>query len=146
MLAGPESPGSRLISEIMSTATLSISDELCDEVEDLIRQDLPERPYQNFFEKHPSLLDPLASSVVPRQALAELWKTDFVIKRFDEQYLFVELEKPHDVLFTRYPQPGEALAHALGQVLSWFAWVVESHRLFVAWNPETGPTLTWVQD
>ena len=94
-----------------------------DEAEDLIRQNLLERPYQEFFEKNPSLLDPLASTVVPRQALADLWKTDFVIKRFDEQYLFVELEKPRDVLFTDYPQPSPALAHALGQVLSWFAWV-----------------------
>jgi hypothetical protein len=123
MLSGVNSPSSQMISDIMSTATLSISDELCDEAEDLIRQNLLERPYQEFFEKNPSLLDPLASTVVPRQVLADMWKTDFVIKRFDEQYLFVELEKPRDVLFTAYPQPSPALAHALGQVLSWFAWV-----------------------
>ena len=123
LLRTEDSPSNRLISEIMSTATLSISDELCNEAEDLIRQNLLEKSYQDFFEKNPSLLDPLASSVVPRQALADLWKTDFVIRRFDEQYLFVELEKPRDVLFTDYPQPSSALAHALGQVLSWFAWV-----------------------
>jgi len=122
-LLRPESPGAQLISEIMSTATLSVSDELCDQADDLIRQDLLERPYQQFFEKNPSLLDPLASVVVPRQALADLWKTDFVIKRFDEQYLFVEIEKPRDTLFTSYPQPSPALAHAMGQVMSWFAWV-----------------------
>jgi hypothetical protein len=109
LLSRDETPGSKLIADIMSTATLSISDELCDEAEDLIRQNLLEKPYQEFFEEHPSLLDPLASSVVPRQALADLWKTDFVIKRFDEQYLFVELEKPRDVLFTQYPQPSPAL-------------------------------------
>jgi hypothetical protein len=118
MLTKNDSPGVRLVSEVMSTATLSISDELCDQAADQINQDLLEKPYQEFFEQNPSLLDPLASSIVPRQALADLWKTDFVIKRFDEQYLFVELEKPRDNLFTMYPQPSPALSHALGQVMS----------------------------
>ncbi|MEP6636361.1 MAG: Shedu immune nuclease family protein [Acidobacteriota bacterium] len=123
MLSRDDSPGAQLISEIMSTATLSVSDELCDQADDLIRQDLLEKAYQQFFEKNPALLDPLASFVVPRQALADLWKTDFVIRRFDEQYLFVEFEKPRDPLFTRYPQPSPPLAHAIGQVMSWFAWI-----------------------
>ena len=123
LLTPADSPGARLISEVMSTATLSVSDELCDQAADLIERDLLEKPHQEFFERNPSLLDPLASSIVPRQALADLWKTDFVIRRFDEHYLFVELEKPRDQLFTTYPQPSPALSHALGQVMSWFAWV-----------------------
>jgi len=55
-----------------------------------------------------------------------MWRTDFVIRRFDDQYVFVELEKPRDVLFTSYPQPSASLSHALGQVLSWFAWVEDN--------------------
>ena len=122
-LMSGESPETTLVSEIMATATLSISDEICNEAEDLVRQDLLEKVYQDFFEQHPALLDPLASSVVPRQNLADLWKTDFVVKRFDDQYLFVELEKPRDSLFSNYPQPSCAFSHALGQVMSWFAWI-----------------------
>ena len=119
-------PESRLIWDLMGSATLQISDELCNEAEDLIQKDLDEAAYQAFFEQHPALLDPLAATTVPRQVLAEMWKTDFVIRRFDDQYVFVELEKPKDSLFTGYPQPSASLSHALGQVLSWFAWVEDN--------------------
>ncbi len=112
--------------EGIASATLHISDELCNEAQQLIEKDLQETEYQRFLEAHPALLDPLAAEVVPRRALADLWKTDFVIKRFDNQYVFVELEKPRDRLFTQYPQPSKELAHSLGQVLSWFAWVEDN--------------------
>src|SRR5690348_9871639 len=98
LLENKDAEGRKLISEILATATLSISDELCADAENMIKQDLDERHYQRFFEDHPVLLDPLAASIVPRQALAEMWKTDFVIRRFDDQYVFVELEKPRDNL------------------------------------------------
>ena len=49
-----------------------------------------------------------------------------MIRRFDDQYVFVELEKPRDALFTAYPQPSASLSHALGQVFSWFAWVEDN--------------------
>jgi hypothetical protein len=110
----------------MATATLQVSDELCNEAADLVAKDLNEAEYQRFFEKHPALLDPLAATIVPRQVLAEIWRTDFVIRRFDDQYVFVELEKPRDALFTTYPQPSASLSHALGQVFSWFAWVEDN--------------------
>lgn len=121
-----DSPASKLVWEIMATATLQVSEELCNEAADLVQRDLNETEYQNFFELHPALLDPLAASVVPRQALAEMWKTDFVVRRFDDQYVFIELEKPRDPLFTAYPQPSAVLSHALGQVFSWFAWVEDN--------------------
>jgi hypothetical protein len=114
----PDSEASKLIWGLMGSATLQISGELCNEAADLIHQDLTEAEYQRFFEQHPALLDPLAASAVPRQALGEMWRTDFVIRRFDDQYVFVELEKPRDALFTAYPQPSASLAHALGQVPS----------------------------
>jgi hypothetical protein len=123
VLEGRDSPAAKLIWDIMGSATLQISDELCSQAADLIQQDLNEGEYQVFFERHPALLDPLAASIVPRQALGEMWRTDFVIQRFDDQYVFVELEKPRDALFTAYPQPSASLSHALGQVFSWFAWV-----------------------
>lgn len=112
--------------DAIASATLHISDELCSEAQKLIDQDLPEKAYQDFFEAHPALVDPLAAQVIPRQALGEMWRTDFVIKRFDNQYVFVELEKPSDSVFTKYPQPSASLSHALGQALSWFAWVEDN--------------------
>jgi hypothetical protein len=123
---GKDSPASELVWGLMASATLQISEELCNEAGDLVGRDLDENDYQAFFEKHPALLDPLAASIVPRQALGEMWRTDFVIRRLDDQYVFVELEKPRDALFTQYPQPSATLSHAIGQVLSWFTWVEDN--------------------
>jgi hypothetical protein len=48
------------------------------------------------------------------------------VRRFDGEYIFVEIEKPRDRIFTDYPQPSAALSHALAQVLSWFSWVEDN--------------------
>lgn len=116
----------RLVLHAIAKGTLAITDQLCAELTNLITQDLPERRYQDFFQQHPALLDPLASSVVPLQNFGEMWRTDFVIRRLDNQYIFVEIEKPQDTAFTAYPQPSVALSHALAQVLNWFVWVEDN--------------------
>jgi Domain of unknown function (DUF4263) len=92
----------------------------------LIRRDLPERAYQEYFERHPALIDPLASSIIERQHMGEMWRSDFVIRRLDDQYIFVEIERPQDNPFTSYPHPSARLSHALGQVLNWFVWVEDN--------------------
>jgi hypothetical protein len=121
-----DSEGQSLLLELTRDAKLQLHDLICGNLERLIAQDLPERVFQGFLETHPTVLDPAACEVVPRQNLAELWRTDFVVRRLDDRYIFVEVEKPQDRLFTQYPQPSTALSHALGQVLSWFTWVEDN--------------------
>ena len=115
-----------LMLEIVVQGTLNISDTLCYQLEVLIGSNFPERKYQEFFEKCPAFIDPLASSIVERQHMGEMWRSDFVIRRLDDQYIFVEIEKPQDSPFTSYPHPSAALSHALGQVLNWFIWVEDN--------------------
>jgi hypothetical protein len=119
-------PAVNLVIESVVQGTLNISDAICHELEVLIASDLPERVYQEFFEKNPALIDPLSSSIVERQHMGEEWHSDFVIRRLDDQYIFVEIEKPQDSPCTNYPHPSAALSHALGQVLNWFAWVEDN--------------------
>lgn len=114
------------IIDLISEATLRVNLEACEKFEALVGKGDPERVYQEFLEQHPAMIDPMASEVVPRQALAEVWKSDFVIRRLDGEYTFVEIEKPQDVLFTAYPQPAEPLSHAMGQLLNWFIWVEDN--------------------
>jgi len=111
---------------LIARSSLKITESMLKDLHDLIHTDLPEADYQKFFEEHPALLDPMASEIVPRQALGEMWKTDFVIRRFDDEYLMVEIEKPSDVLFTGYPHPSGSLSHALGQIMNWFVWVEDN--------------------
>jgi hypothetical protein len=126
-----------LIIESIARSALQISDPLCDELESMIGRGLAERAYQSWFEAHPAFLDPLASSVVERQPLAEKWKTDFVIRRLDDEYLLVEIEKPQDSPFTAYPRPTRSLSHALAQILNWFAWL-EDHISYAQANDFPG--------
>lgn len=122
--SGPS--GIDIVLKAISRGTLRISEPICDELESLITEDRPESECQQFFEKNPALIDPLASSIVDRQYLGAEWKTDFVIRRLDDEYIFVEIEKPQDQPCTGYPHPSGALSHAIGQILNWFVWIEDN--------------------
>ena len=47
----------------------------------------------NFLKTNPVFLDPLANVVIPKQQLANEMTTDFVIRRLDNEYIVVEIEK-----------------------------------------------------
>ena len=110
----------------IAKSSLKISEDVCDRLEQLVAEHLPEQAYQEFFQEHPALLDPMASSIVDRQYLADMFQTDFVIRRLDDEYVLVEIEKPSDRPLTRYPQPSAALSHALGQVVAWLSWIEDN--------------------
>ncbi len=63
-----------LLSDIIGRSILRVSDQICDELQELISQDRPESVYQKFLEQHPAILDPLASSVIPGKVLGEMYK------------------------------------------------------------------------
>ena len=121
-----ENPATDLILRLVVQGSLNLNELMSEEFRLLIDQDLNEAVYQEFLSTHPALIDPLASTIVDRQALAEIWKSDFVIRRLDNEYVFVELEKPRDNPCTNYPQPSAALSHAIGQVINWFVWVEDN--------------------
>jgi hypothetical protein len=63
---------------------------------------------------------------VPLQHLAEVHDTDFVIRRLDDEYTLIEIEKAKDKPFTEYPQPSASLSHGLAQVFQRFTWVEDN--------------------
>jgi len=115
-----------LVWDLLTKSVLNLTNADLQRLQELVNQDLDEREYQHFLETHPVILDPVASSIVPRQTLADVHGTDFVIRRLDDEYTLVEIEKARDRPFTDYPQPSAPLSHALAQVFQWFSWVEDN--------------------
>lgn len=111
---------------IISDATIKISLQLIKDFEELIRGDYNEEIYQTFLQLHPIFIDPLASIVIAKQSLGRELVTDFVIKRLDNEYITVEIEKPQDDIFTRGNNFTAKFTHAFGQVLDFHEWI-DSH-------------------
>ena len=78
---------------------------------------------QQYLTRHPVLLDPLAASVHPKQRLGLEHATDFAVRSHDDQWTLVEIERPHDRLFTKKGDFLARFTHALRQVLDFQTWV-----------------------
>ncbi len=111
------------IYEIMMSGAIKLSSALIQQFGDMIEQEFREEEYQLFLKKHPVFLDALAADVIPKQALGIEMVTDFVLRRYDNKYILVEIEKPHDRLFTKNNNFTSKFTHALGQVLDFQQWV-----------------------
>jgi hypothetical protein len=102
---------------------IRITESLLQEFESLVARDESEEVYQKFLADHPVFLDPLASEVIPKQRLGSQYITDFVVRRLDNKYLLVEIEKPQDAVFTVGNDFSAKFSHALGQILDFQQWV-----------------------
>lgn len=108
---------------MITDSTIRISKRLLGEYEQLLYSGDREETYQVFLENHPVLLDPLASEVFSKQSLGVEFKSDFVVKRLDNEYIVVEIEKPQDAIFTKSNNFSAPFSHALGQVVDFLEWV-----------------------
>jgi hypothetical protein len=111
---------------VSADAAIWLTQTLVDEFAALIAQQAPEADYQAFLQAHPVLLDPLAAEVLPTAPLGLEFKTDFVLRRHDDRYVVVEIEKPHDSLLTSKHDLTAAFTHAVGQVLDFQQWVADN--------------------
>jgi Shedu protein SduA, C-terminal len=109
--------------QIFSDTTIKLTRNLIAEFESLIDEEHSEEVYQRFLAANPVLIDPLASEIVPKQRLGIEFVTDFVVRRLDNRYLLVEIEKPHDKLFTAASDFSSAFTHAIGQIVDFQEWV-----------------------
>jgi hypothetical protein len=75
-----------------------------------------ERAFQAFFTEHPQVLDPLAAEIWTQPSLHGAQKPDFVIRRFDNSYVAVEIETPAKQLVTLDNQMSAYVTHAVAQV------------------------------
>jgi hypothetical protein len=105
---------------------IRITEALLVQFDSLIKREESEERYQNFLTMHPVFLDPLAAKVIPKSRLGSDHVTDFAIRRLDNKYVLVEIEKPHDPIFTASDDFSAKFTHALGQILDFQQWV-DSH-------------------
>ena len=109
--------------QVFAESSIKITRRVVDDFEQLVNDDLLEKPYQDYLAQHPVLIDPLAAQVIDRQRLGLELTTDFVIRRLDNEYILVEIEKPRDPIFTSKNDLTSQFHHAFEQVLGFQAWV-----------------------
>lgn len=115
--------------DMMTSGVIKLSRPLLQQFDEMINQNLREEDYQVFLKRHPVFLDPLSADVIPKQKLGIEMVTDFVLKRYDNKYILVEIEKPQDRLFTLTNDFTAEFTHAFGQVLDFQQWV-DSHAAY----------------
>jgi hypothetical protein len=113
----------RSVFEIFAESSIKITRRVMDDFEQLIEGNLLEQRYQEYLAEHPVLIDPLAAQIIDRQRLGLELTTDFVVRRLDNEYILVEIEKPRDAIFTSRNDFTAEFNHAFGQVLGFQAWV-----------------------
>ena len=114
------------LARLLSESSISLTMPLISRFEAMIVDDtLPEHSYQEFLAKHPVFLDPLAAETIDRHRLGDDLVTDFVIRRHDNRYLAVEIEKPRDRVFTRRGDLSAPFTHTFGQVVDFIGWLDE---------------------
>lgn len=82
-----------------------------------------EEDCQKYLFKHPVLIDSLAKEIIPKQKLGSDYITDFVIRKYNDEYVLVEIEKPSTPIFTKSNDFTYQFSHALGQVIDFQEWV-----------------------
>lgn len=112
-----------IVFEVFTEPAIQITNRLIVAFEILISEKDSEEVYQRFLTKNPGFIDPLASEVIPKQKLGLEHVTDFVIRRLDDEYILVEIEKPQDTIFTGANDFTARFTHAYGQVLGFQEWV-----------------------
>lgn len=112
--------------EFFSEATIKLTRSIINDFNKLVNEIHEEEIYQKFLSQHPVLIDPIASVIIPKQKLGIEFITDFVIKRLDNEYLVVEIEKPQDRIFTENNDFTAKFNHAVGQIFDFQSWI-EQH-------------------
>jgi len=112
-----------VIFEVFTEPAIKITSRLIKKLELLISEAHPEEVYQQFLSNNPVFIDPLASRVIPKQKFGLEHITDFVVRRLDNEYILVEIEKPQDAIFTSGDDLTAKFTHAYGQVIDFQGWV-----------------------
>jgi hypothetical protein len=87
-----------------------------------------EATFQQFFERFPQLLDPMAYQVWPQPDLHGFKEPDFVIRRTDNSYLIVEIETPAKALVTGALQMSAQATQAITQAMQYRTFLMERFK------------------
>lgn len=103
---------------------LVINQQLINEFEKMVNSpDEREETIQKFLFENPIFIDPLAIEIRSKHELGNEFKTDFVIKRLNDEYVLVEIEKTTDKIFTQKGVFHSQLTEATAQVRDFQAWI-----------------------
>jgi hypothetical protein len=121
---GAGSSTSELFLSMFVDARLVINELLLEQFSRLL-DSAPDREEElhRFLVEHPILLDPLALEVRSKHELGDDFVTDFVVKRFNDEYVLVEIEKSTDRLFTSSGRLHSQLTDAVSQVRDFQSWI-----------------------
>ncbi len=104
----------------VATRWMAVGEAVLDAYELLIEQHpADETHFQAFLTRHPQLLDPMAIEVWPTPDLHGSQKPDFVVRRSDDSYLIVEIEKPAKPIVTNGGQLTAEVTQAEQQVVNY---------------------------
>lgn len=111
---------------VLSDATLRISDRLIEHFEEILQAPEREEEYQQFFTKNPVFINPLASRLISKHKLGDDFITDYVLETLTGEYIAVEIEKPSDPIFTKANDFSSQFTHAFGQVIDFIGWLEQN--------------------
>lgn len=120
----------------LATRRLAIGRPTLNEYEQLIiNSPDDEAAFQVFFERHPQLLDPMASALWPHPNLAGARAPDFIVRRTDDTYIVVEIETPSKMIVTGANQLSAQATQAVAQAADYRAFLVERFQTAAAHFP-----------
>ena len=121
----------------LATRWMVISKPILDNYRELIvTHSDDEVVFQEFFEKHPQLLDPMALQVWPKPDLHGFKEPDFIVRRTDNTYLIVEIETPGKMLITNDNQISALVTQAVSQAMHYRTFLLERYQEAQKFFPE----------
>lgn len=110
----------------ISRRWLSVSLPVLNAYQDLIIYSPKDEPsFQEFFEQHPQLLDPMALEIWPQPNIYGAKEPDYVIRRTDDSYLVIEIETPAKCLITSSKKLSAEATHAVAQATDYSNFLCE---------------------
>ncbi|OWV30412.1 Shedu anti-phage system protein SduA domain-containing protein [Halomonas campaniensis] len=118
----------------------------------LNNRDMKEEDYQRFLSDHAGFFFPKKSHisgdhlVLEKIQLGTQYKTDFVNaecnRSYGFEYTLIELESPHDTLYTKNGRPTKKFAQGLEQIRDWKHWVQKNNSIIEGIFPSKSFSLT----
>jgi hypothetical protein len=127
-----EVPAAKELFAALSARWLAVSRPVLDQYEKLIVDQLDNEPaFQRFLTEHPQLLEPMAVQMWPQPNLFGSCFPDFVVRRADDSYVVVEIERPSKALVTTGGHLSADVTHAEQQVTDYrtYSWSTSPTRV-----------------
>ena len=131
------------LSHALALRTTALGPRVLANYDDLLaRASDDESAFQEFFQRHPLLLDSRAFQVWSKPDLHGQFEPDFVLRTYDNSYVIVEIETPAKLLVTKRGKISAHATHAIDQVLEYQdhlrVHISEASAFFPQFTPPTG--------